>query len=155
MLPSCISVAPCPDKLPPCCTDRTGSDKAMQAGDKALSDKLKSSSLQEFIDTVSYWCCCLRGMGAHWLSVLVWVTTMGSSHGRDQATSANISQSFLLLSGITPSCCGFSFNCLMLTGGLIFCSSLQDWRLYHPCLIARGIQILPNLLSVEILNKIS
>lgn len=146
-------MAPRPDKLPHCCTDRNTSNKGMQIGAKTLSDKLKSSSLQGFIETISHCCCCLTGMGDHLLSVLLWVTMMGINHGRDQVMSANISQSFLLPSGVTPSWYGFSFNCSILTGGLIFCIFLQDWRMYHPHPLGRGIQVLPNLLSVEILNR--
>lgn len=138
-----------------CCTvvQRNMSNKGVWIGAKTLPDKLKSSSLQGFIETISHYCCCLTGMGDHLVSILVWVTMMGINQRIDQATSANVSQFFLLPSGVAPSWCGFSFNCLILAGGLIFCGFLEDWRVCHSRLVGRGIQVLPNVLSVEILNS--
>jgi len=56
-------MAACPDKLLHCCADRNSCNREMQIGAKTLSDKLKSASLQGFIETISHCCCCLTGMG--------------------------------------------------------------------------------------------
>lgn len=99
--------------------------KGMQIGAKTLSNKLKSSSLQGFIETISHCWCCVTGMGDYLLSVLVWVTMTGINHRRDQAMSANVSQSFFLPSGVTPYWC--------VDSALTVWSLLVDWSSMAPC----------------------